>query len=88
MAETNISANSGDDIAAQGFITGTGKKVLILNKRNKIIRVKLDAGFKGAKTSTVDAASGDNAPIQSTINADFIELQPFAVSLISLDEEK
>jgi len=88
LVGTSIANNNGDDIAAQGFIDGADKKVLILNKRNKTIRLKISGEFNGAKVSTVDELSGDDAPIQSVINADTIELKPFAVSLISLNPGK
>jgi len=100
LVRTGLEANNGDDILAQGFIarghnggaysdgshTGSSgsKKILILNKRNKTIPVKLPAGFKGATISTVDGSSGDNAPHQSVLDADSIEMKPYAVSVITL----
>jgi len=88
LVETGIDANSGDDITAQAFANGADKKVLILNKRNKTIALKVPAEFKGAKISTIDASSGDDAAIQSIINGDSIELKSFAVSLITLNGGK
>ncbi len=85
LVSTDINANTGDDITAQAFVSGTSKKVLILNKRNKTTILKVPAGFNGAKISTVDERSGDDAPIQSVINNGAIEMKPFAVSLITLN---
>ena len=96
LVSTGVEGLRGGDIMAQGFTSGgtggTGaaggtegtKRVLILNKRNKTIRVKLPAGFKGSVTSTVDMSSGDNAPRQATLDSDTIEMSPFAVSVITL----
>jgi hypothetical protein len=84
LIKTDISGNNGDNILAQGFIDGGTKKVLILNKRNKGIFVKLPAGFKGAKVSTIDGDSGDNKANRSIINDENIEMKPFAVKLIEL----
>ncbi|MDB5002535.1 MAG: hypothetical protein JWQ34_760 [Mucilaginibacter sp.] len=84
LIKTDISGNNGDNILAQGFIVGGVKKVLILNKRNKGIFVKLPAGFKGAKISTVDGDSGDNKATRSIVNDENIEMKPFAVKLIEL----
>ncbi len=84
LVDTDIDANNGDDITAQAFTDGTVKKVLILNKRNKTISLKVPAEFNGAKMSTVDELSGDEAAIPSAINGGAIELIPFAVSLIVL----
>jgi hypothetical protein len=36
--------------------------------------------FKGGKLYTVDMASGENEPVQSTI-ADSVQLKPFAVAV-------
>jgi len=87
LVETSIDKNGNGDVHAQGFVSNAGsKKVLILNKRNKTITIKLPAGFVGAKVSKIDAASGDNAAIESTVKGDSIELKPFAVSLIVLEK--
>jgi len=87
LVETGIERNGNGDVHAQGFLNSAGgKKVLILNKRNKAITIKLPAGFTGATISTVDAASGDNAAIEGKISNDSIELKPFAVSIITLEK--
>jgi len=87
LVETGIDNNGNGDVHAQGFVSSTGnKKVLILNKRNKTITIKLPSGFTGAKISTIDGTSGDNAAIGSTVKGDSIELKPFAVSLIVLEK--
>ncbi|RYE15716.1 MAG: glycosyl hydrolase family 39, partial [Sphingobacteriales bacterium] len=72
------------DYVAQGFITKTGKKVLIMNKRGKPISVKIPANFKGAKLSTVDEASGEGPALVSVINSDTLEMKPNAVSVITI----
>jgi cell shape-determining protein MreC len=84
LVQTGINGDYWGDIAVQGFITGSGKKVLIINKRDKTFMVKLPPGFKGGEISTVDEDSGDNAATQSVITADSIQIKPFAVSLIKL----
>jgi hypothetical protein len=85
LVSTGIEGNRGDDILAQGFITDKkSKKILILNKRNKTASIKLPAGFKGASISTIDQSSGDNAAGQSVLDADSLEMKPYAVSVITL----
>lgn len=84
LVQTGVDGDYGGDLAAQGFITASGKKVLIVNKRNKTIMVKLPAEYKGSELSTVDEDSGDNAPTKATITADFIQMKPFAVSMIKV----
>ena len=87
LVETGIDNNGNGDVHGQGFVSSDGaRKVLLLNKRNKTITIKLPVGFTGAKLSTIDAASGDNAASESKISGDSIELKPFAVSLIALEK--
>ena len=85
LVQTGIDGDYWGGLAAQGFITNSGKKVLIINKRNKTVTVKLSTEFKGGQLSTVDGDSGDNAPIQSVITSDSIQMKPFAVSLIKVN---
>ncbi|MBB6126029.1 GH39 family glycosyl hydrolase [Mucilaginibacter lappiensis] len=82
LVRTNIEENNGDDIVAQGFTDEGDGGILILNKRNKTIRIKVPQDVKGAKLSMLDSTLGDNEPTQSTLNNDFIELKPFAVAMI------
>jgi len=57
---------------------------LFINKRNKTEKIVLPASFKGGKLTVVDVTTGDNEPVQSTINTNTIELKPFAVAVLSL----
>lgn len=85
LIKTDVQNNNGDDILAQSFInTSNDKVVLILNKRNKKTSIKLPVEFKDAKVSTIDEKSGDDAAIQSKVDNETIELNPFAVKLIKL----
>jgi hypothetical protein len=84
LVQTGVDGDYGGDLAAQGFVNASGKKVLIVNKRNKTIMVKLPAEYKGSELSTVDEDSGDNAPTEATITTDSIQMKPFAVSLIKV----
>jgi hypothetical protein len=82
LVKTAIDQNHGDNILAQGFKDEGGKNVLLLNKRNKAIRLMLPSEFKGTQITTIDEASGDNEPKPVTIAADYVDLKPFAVALI------
>jgi len=85
LVQTDVNGDYGGGVLAQAFITDSGKKVLLINKRNKTIMIKLPPEFKGGERSTVDEDSGDNAPIPSVITGDSIQMKPFAVSLIKLN---
>ena len=54
---TTLSSHS--DIAAQAFVTSAGKKLLLINKRNRVIDVTLPTGAQNANLSTVDEGSGE-----------------------------
>jgi len=84
LVQTGIDGDYWGGTSSQGFITGLGKKVLIINKRNKPITVKLPPEFKGGQLNTVDGDSGDNAPVPTVITGDSIQMKPFAVSLIKM----
>jgi hypothetical protein len=86
LHKTDIDDNNGGDILAQAFIYRGKRKVLLLNKRNKAINLKLLADMKPGKVSTVDAASGDSEVAVSAVSGDIMELEPFAVKLIVLDK--
>ncbi len=84
LIKTDVGGNSGDNILAQAFVDGGARKVLILNKRNRAISIKLPPDFKGAKVSTIDVDSGDNEATRSVVDADAVVMKPFAVKLIEL----
>lgn len=85
MVKTVLDDNNGDDILAQAYVTQGVKKVLLLNKRNRAINVKLPVDFKGAKVSTIDMESGDNEAPVATINGEETEMKAFAVKVITLN---
>lgn len=84
IISTAIDGNTGDDLLAQGFIDHGVKKILLINKRNKTASIKLPAAYTGAKISTIDGVSGDNAAIGSIVKDQTLQLNPFSVHLIVL----
>ena len=72
----------GSDVEAQAFLTPAGRKLLLANKRDHAIEVKLPDALK-ASALTVDESTGDE-PARSVKPADGkIRLEPFAVTVIS-----
>jgi hypothetical protein len=82
LVETGLGGNDGSDLAAQAFITPSGRKVLVLNKRNHAIEISLpDAA--SASALVVDTKSGDD-PARNVKPADGkLQLEPFAVTVVS-----
>lgn len=86
LTDTRISGNgSGNaDLLVQAFNTKGGKKILLINKRNKEVILALPANLKGAGLKIVDKFSGDNDPAPVSIDGTSIQLNPFAVAVITL----
>ena len=71
-----------DAITAQAVITAKGKKLLLINKRNKTVRVVVPAAFKGSTISVVDPSTRDEKPREFTADESAVELKPFAVAVV------
>jgi hypothetical protein len=79
MVETSVGSK---DLAAQAYITSTGRKMLIVNKRNRALEISLpDAGK--ASALTVDPSTGDGPARSITTAGGTIALEPFAVTVVS-----
>lgn len=79
LVETSIQSR---DVAAQGFVTEGGRKLLLANKLNHAIDVELSDAGK-ASVLTVDAETGDG-PARSVKSTDGkIRLEPFAVTVVT-----
>lgn len=72
-------------VLAQGFVTTNGKKLLLINKTNKEINLKLTA-MEGAKMQTVDISTGDNPIANGEIKGDFLHVKPFSVIVIKVKD--
>jgi Glycosyl hydrolases family 39 len=82
LVSTTLSSHS--DIAAQAFVTSAGKKLLLINKRNRTIDVTLPEGAQNGSLSTVDEGSGEGPARASKGEGNHVSLAPFAVVVISL----
>lgn len=71
-----------DAITMQAVVTSKGNRLLLVNKRNKTIRLVMPKEFQGTKFSVVDPSTGDEKPAASTVSEGAIELNPFAVAVV------
>jgi hypothetical protein len=79
LVNTNL---EGQDVEAQAFLTAAGRKLLLANKRDHAVDVKLPDAEK-ATAMTVDESTGDE-PAHSVKPTDGkLKLEPFAVSVVS-----
>ncbi|MDR6784479.1 hypothetical protein ABIE26_002132 [Pedobacter africanus] len=81
-----VPANSNHpDVVAQAFITAGGKKLLLINKTNKTINLKLPV-MQGATLQTVDVNTGDNPIANAEVKPGAFMVKPFAVTVIKIKE--
>ena len=59
-----------------------GNKLLLINKRNKPVSVKIPADFANGAATFVDESTGDDAPHTATISGDTTTLAPFSVMVV------
>jgi len=79
LVDTNLES---PDVAAQAFLTPSGHKLLLANKRDRAVEVALPDAEK-ASAQTVDLSTGDG-PARNVKPADGkINLEPFAVTVVS-----
>ncbi len=81
IIETRVS--HADGITAQSFLTPAGKKILLVNRRNRSAEITLPTEVRGGKISTVDESTGEGPPRDSLVNGPSITLAPFAVTVVS-----
>jgi hypothetical protein len=79
LVETTVSSH---DLAAQAFLTSEGRKLLLVNKRNRSIEIPLPDADK-ATVLTVDVESGDGPARPMKPAGGKIKLEPFAVTVVS-----
>jgi hypothetical protein len=82
LVDTSLRGPASSDVEAQAFLTPTGHKLLLANKRDLAIEVPLPDAEK-ASAQTVDKSTGDG-PARNVKPADGkIKLEPFAVTVVS-----
>ena len=82
LVDTQFAPEHGTpDADVQAFVTPEGKKLLLVNKRNRSIDIMLPQEASSAKLATVDEASGENAARTSQASGTSLTLAPFAVTV-------
>jgi hypothetical protein len=70
------------DVDGQAFATPAGKKLLLLNKRNRSVEVTLPQGAGAYSLAVVDGETGDNEPRVTQESGSTVKLGPFAVAVL------
>jgi hypothetical protein len=84
LVENSLQARGSSEVMIQGFITSEGKKALLVNKTNSPKTVILSPEFKGARSLTVDEATGDEEARVGTTGGAALKMAPFAVTVLSI----
>lgn len=79
LAATSNPANS---LMVQAFVTKQGRKLLVVNKRNREQTVTLPDEAAGSQVSLVAPSTGDKAPRTETLSGHTMTLQPFEVAVV------
>jgi hypothetical protein len=83
MVETTGNGSAG--VTAQAFQTPSGRKLLLVNQRNRSIEVVLPPGTAHAESSTVDETTDEGPPRTSQATGPTLRLAPFAVTVVRWD---
>jgi len=78
-------SGTGEDIAAEGFDTTHGRRMLVVNRRAFATDATLPAEFANSKVAYVAASTGDRAPVMEKLDNRTIHLRPFETAVLSLD---
>lgn len=81
LVDTQFADYDTSDLDAHAFVTQEGKKLLLVNKRNRSAEITLPQEASSAKLATVDEASGENGPRSSQASGTSLTLAPFAVTV-------
>lgn len=76
--------NNGN-VTAQAFVTNNGKKLLLINKRNKNITLILPG--RPTEVNSVDVSTGENRPAMASLTQNKLDLKPFSVSVVEMKEK-
>ena len=82
LVDTNVGGPASGDVEAQAFLTPSGRKLLLANKRDHAIEVKL-SDAQSASALMVDESTGDDAARSVKTTDGKLTLEPFAVSMVS-----
>ena len=83
LVETALTDGFGSDVAVQAFQTARGKRLLLVNKRDKSVDLPLPAEAEHATAVGVDERSGEEPARSLSISGGKVTLNPFAVVVVS-----
>lgn len=80
IVETKVNSDLG--VTAQAFATPTGRKVLLVNQRNRVATISLPDSTNISAVFTVDESTGEGPPVKKPPSGSMLALAPFAVTVV------
>jgi hypothetical protein len=77
-------SSTNGDVVCQAFGTAKGRKLLLINQRNKEITLHLPVQARGGSFYYVDETTGENPPAEKALTDSVVSLGPFAVGVVQL----
>jgi hypothetical protein len=74
------------DVISQAFITRSGKKILLINPRNKEAKINLPSEADVETIYLVDDVNEENGIVQIKPAGNSITLKPFAVTVVQVNK--
>jgi len=72
-----------DGLVAQAFYCKTGRAILLINRRNQPVQVRLPPATKSITMEAVDESTGEGHPMKAVVESASFKLNPFGVVVIS-----
>ncbi len=72
------------DLAVQAFVTRNGKRLLVINKRDKASEIAIPPGTNFVSVTYVAPSTCDHAPGVQRLHGNTVSLEPFEVAVISV----
>lgn len=89
FVQTGVGTGSIDDdvasVGAQALITSRGKKLLLINKRNRSISLQIKSGINISSIEVVDQQTAGESLRRDAVREGRITLAPFAVAVANFD---
>ncbi len=82
LVATNYIGNASLDY--QAFITKKGKRILLINQRNKELQIVLPTEAKGGQVRNVVVTTREHPPASIQLTDNKITLNPFSVTVVEL----
>ena len=74
----------GSAIDYQAFKTKKGKRILLINKRNKDVSIVLPGDLKGSAVRSVDISTRESEPRSEQLSENKLSLKPFSVTVVEV----